>query len=635
MRPAILMVGHDGRESVQEAISLLDGIETDILWVKDRGHLIDQLSLRNLALVIVDVPLRHEEERAMFSVLSAPASFREVPLLFLLQGVDDEHYPLACLTHTNVDTLVRPFHRDRFRHRVSCHLAAFQQRILIADQQRRLIETEADLETLQEVAKVSSQAKTLFLANMNHELRSPMNAVIGFSDLLLETPLDTRQREYMELILNAAESLMSLLTDILDYSKIEAGKLLLEEVPFVLSDVVSDACRKLSGVAEQKGLSMNWQLDETLPTMLKGDPDRLHQVIYNLLNNAVKFSARGKIQLDIKSISVPDGEEEVPPGTTLVHFQLRDQGVGISSEKVHAIFDSFTQGESGYTRNFSGSGLGLTIVKQLVRQMGGEIKVESEEGVGSTFRFTARFFSLPDAGEEESLPATQDQSPPRLRHVLLVEDDRVNQEVISEILTRYGHQVDIAGNGEDALIFLEKSSYDMILMDVQMPVMNGNETTYIIRQGGTRDRQIPIIGLSANVMKDNIQESLSMGMDDFLTKPCRSRTLLSMVDKADRFRSWHEKESEGLVKHGPLPVPSGGSMEEIFQRLEKAVAAEEGQEAIACIGRLRDWVDGMGHGRGDNALLRLEAMLQGKETERAVARLPQLRMWLESVQQDS
>lgn len=391
--------------------------------------------------------------------------------------------------------------------------------------------TEQLEETMQK-ALAASRAKSEFLANISHELRTPMNGVIGMIEILLEENPAPRQREYLETAHGCANTLLSLLNDILDLSKIEAGRMLLEKIPVDIAAVAGDCVRSLSGQAKAKGIDLKLELAPDLPSRVVGDPLRLRQVLYNLLSNAVKFTERGSVQLKVylRKASVP--------GQATIAYEVIDTGVGIPADKLAAIFEEFTQVDGSISRKYGGTGLGLAITQRLVALHGGRLTVQSELGVGSCFRV-----ELPGV---ECAPHHQAGSPvhdtgaaapslggiPKLR-VLLAEDNLVNQKVVTAVLRKRGYLVDVAANGREALTRLEGRPYDLVLMDVQMPELDGIEAARAIRSND-RWRNLPIVAMTAHAMTGDRERCLEAGMNDYLSKPVAPAHLIETVEAYGR-----------------------------------------------------------------------------------------------------
>jgi PAS domain S-box-containing protein len=421
--------------------------------------------------------------------------------------------------------------------------------------EKDLIRANSKAEKARRIAEEAMKAKQQFLANMSHEIRTPMNSIIGFTKILLGTPLDEKQREFLSAIKLSGDTLIVLLNDILDLSKVDAGKMTYEKNPFLLRESISSMLRLFETKIQEKQLRLNVEFDPGIPEVVTGDAVRLRQIILNLISNAVKFTETGSITMSTKLV-----EDESDRVT--IRFEVTDTGIGIPPDRVKSIFEKFEQASSSTARLYGGTGLGLAIVKHLVEGQEGQVHVKSEPGKGSTFGFTLSFGKTSVTKNELHAEEEQEEQAPRtnedLKHirVLVAEDNSLNQLLMKTILGDIGFRQDLASDGKKVIEKLSRGNYDIILMDLQMPEMNGFEVTQHIRHHMRSD--IPIIALTADVAEADVKKCKAAGMDDYVPKPVDGKLLFEKIlalvkrSRSGRLRDRRKRVERGGSTYNPV-----------------------------------------------------------------------------------
>jgi signal transduction histidine kinase/CheY-like chemotaxis protein len=396
------------------------------------------------------------------------------------------------------------------------------------------------LDAARKSAESASRAKSAFLANMSHELRTPMNAILGMTHLALSGPLDAQQREYLAAVKSSGETLLQLLNGLLDFSRIEAEKVVLECIPFSVRDLVNDTLQSFAIQIQEKGLALRVGVDHDVPLWMYGDPLRLRQVLINVVGNAVKFTSVGKIEFRVSRL-------DQFAGTVTLHFTVRDTGIGIPTAKQRSIFEAFEQGDASTTREYGGTGLGLAISSKLVELMSGRMWVESRPGEGSLFHWTARFANpTSEPAAHATLPqhaSTTARAQMPLR-ILIAEDHEISRRLLKTIVEMRGHSATAVSNGNEVLREIEQHQFDVVLMDIHMPEMDGLEATAAIRRNESISH-VPIIALTAESAPGLRERYLAAGITEYLAKPVKPELLFALIEGMGR------QPERGKTQHPP------------------------------------------------------------------------------------
>lgn len=531
-KPVILTI--DDERAVRQSIAAF--LEDSGFFVLEAENGRDGIAVfreKKPDLVLVDLRMPEMDGLELLSVLTQESP--ETPTI-VVSGTGALHDAIEALRRGAWDYVTKPIHDMAvLQHALEKSL---EQARLIRENRlyREHLEDEVsrrtqELEQARDDAEEASKAKTQFLANMSHELRTPLNGIIGLTDLLVEGSPSEEQREYLNMVRQAGRELLAIVDNLLDMSSIEAGRMVLREATFSIRDTLSELFRVLEIQARWKNLDLTFSIAPDVPNEVSGDAGRMKQVVSNLVVNAIKYTERGKVNIAIATLPKEKGDDD---GSIRLSFIVSDTGVGISHQKFAQVFEPFALAESFMTKKYGGAGLGLAIAREIARKMGGDITVESSEGKGSHFTFTAVLGGggvlVDDDGK--GLPRIKGVDAPL--QILLAEDDVINQKLTTYFFEKQGHSVVSVTNGIAALEALAKGGFDLVLMDIQMPDMDGVEATKRIRsaRSGTLDANIPVIAMTAHVMSGDKERFLAAGMNEYIAKPVDFNQLVKAVEKA-------------------------------------------------------------------------------------------------------
>ena len=511
MRPKILIVD-DLLENLISLEAILEDFDIDLIRAFSGEEALKHSLKEDFALAILDVQMPGMNGYETLEMMRQRKKTKYLPVIFVSAIHQSDLNIIKGIETGAVDFIPKPIIPDILKGKVQVFLDLYLQRIKLNNLLAEMEETNLNLKIAKSKAEIATHTKSMFLANMTHEIRTPLNGVIGLSKLLQKTKLNDDQQELLTIITTSGENLLQIINDILDFSKIESGQIQLEQIDFELKGLLNNVFQLMKFKADENGIDFSFYLCNDIPIMLNGDPLRISQILMNLVNNAIKFTHKGRVEINVELVD-KSGD------SVRVIFKIIDTGIGISEEGKHFLFKEFSQSENSITRKYGGTGLGLAICKNLVNLMGGEIGVDSELNVGSTF-----WFRLPLKEAKNKLIESHKHSGivPRNLKILLAEDNLINQKVAKLTLKQFGCECDVACDGLEAFNLFKKNNYELVLMDMQMPEVDGLQATAMIRVHEKIQAQklsAYIVALTANAMAEDMQRCLLAGMNNFLSKP--------------------------------------------------------------------------------------------------------------------